>query len=548
MPNQTNSHSSRPILTHINGRLISIVLIALFELLMVGLSFDAYSPQLEDSTSWFAFLAYVGKLPEIILVVFASMLLAMWARLPEHIKSLEASLQNYPLGIPIFLQFLSFATFLIFTIIVFGNDSNANPIPGYAVVGWIISLVLLSLFWLLSIAPWQYWKSFIPQERVSITTSLLVGVLAWVIAYYSQSLWGPLGELTFYSASSLLDLLYSEITVNPELKLLGAKNFVVNIGPPCSGYEGMGLVAIFTTIYLSIYKNEFRFPQALLLFPIGLITIWAFNVIRIVTLMVIGSSISEEMAVGGFHSQAGWISFLLVTFGLLGLAHNLKFFSYQSETKQFFNNKSIGLPSALLIPFIVLTASIILSTTFSAGFIWLYPIRVIFTGIALLFCWKTYSFIVPKFNPETIIVGVFVFFVWILLTYNNYDLNLNFSSSLYSAPSIISITWLVFRCIGAVIIIPIVEELLFRGYLLARLSKQEITLNSAMIFSWKGLIFSSILFGILHSNLLAGTFAGLAYGIVRFRSASILDAVIAHGVTNLLLSLMVIYTSNWSMW
>src|SRR5690606_9428189 len=97
--------------------------------------------------------------------------------------------------------------------------------------------------------------------------------------------------------------------------------------------------------------------------------------------------------------------------------------------------------------------------------------------------------------------------------------------------------------------VPLAEELLFRGYLFGRIEQnQDIQLEGSIPFSWKTLLVTSILFGILHSDLIAGTMAGVVYGWVRYRGNSVLDAVIAHGVTNLLLSVMVLSTGYWSLW
>ena len=108
--------------------------------------------------------------------------------------------------------------------------------------------------------------------------------------------------------------------------------------------------------------------------------------------------------------------------------------------------------------------------------------------------------------------------------------------------------WLLFRFLGSVITVPIAEELLFRGYLLARFARQEIILEGRIVFSWVALILSSILFGLLHADWVAGIVAGLIFGLVRYRSDSIKDAVIAHASANLLLSVYVISSGNWSLW
>ncbi len=73
-------------------------------------------------------------------------------------------------------------------------------------------------------------------------------------------------------------------------------------------------------------------------------------------------------------------------------------------------------------------------------------------------------------------------------------------------------------------------------------------LEGRVDFSWIAIAVSSVLFGLLHSAWVAGIAAGLIYGLVRYRGDSIKDAVIAHACTNLLLTLYVFATGNWSLW
>ena len=76
----------------------------------------------------------------------------------------------------------------------------------------------------------------------------------------------------------------------------------------------------------------------------------------------------------------------------------------------------------------------------------------------------------------------------------------------------------------------------------------RVVVEGKMAFSWIALIVSSILFGLLHSDLIAGIAAGFIFGWVRYRSDSIKDAIVAHASTNLLLSIYVLSTGQWSLW
>lgn len=59
---------------------------------------------------------------------------------------------------------------------------------------------------------------------------------------------------------------------------------------------------------------------------------------------------------------------------------------------------------------------------------------------------------------------------------------------------------------------------------------------------------SSLLFGLLHQRLLAGTLAGLVYGLAVYRRGELGDAVVAHAVTNGLLAGWVLGTGSWELW
>ena len=44
---------------------------------------------------------------------------------------------------------------------------------------------------------------------------------------------------------------------------------------------------------------------------------WALNCVRILALILIGDAGAPAVAAGGFHSEAGWISFIVLSAGLL---------------------------------------------------------------------------------------------------------------------------------------------------------------------------------------------------------------------------------------
>src|SRR5262249_48518838 len=108
--------------------------------------------------------------------------------------------------------------------------------------------------------------------------------------------------------------------------------------------------------------------------------------------------------------------------------------------------------------------------------------------------------------------------------------------------------WLIFRIAGATVTVPLAEELAFRGYLLRRLQSSDWRDLSPRAFTWIWLLISSFLFGVMHGAWLAGTLAGLAYAFAVLRRGQLMDAVLAHAVTNALLAAYVLATGAWALW
>ena len=104
------------------------------------------------------------------------------------------------------------------------------------------------------------------------------------------------------------------------------------------------------------------------------------------------------------------------------------------------------------------------------------------------------------------------------------------------------------RTIRAAVFVPIAEELAFRGYAMRKLVASDFEEVPPDRFTWVSFLLSSILFGMLHGQWLAGTLAGMVFAIAVYRRGLIADAVVAHAVTNALLSAYVLVTHNWSLW
>lgn len=108
------------------------------------------------------------------------------------------------------------------------------------------------------------------------------------------------------------------------------------------------------------------------------------------------------------------------------------------------------------------------------------------------------------------------------------------------------IAWIVVRVLGSSIVVPVLEELAFRAGLQripARAAEPHLGVSAATV-----LAVSSLAFGLMHADILVATLAGLAYGALAAWRGRIGDAIIAHAVTNFLISVHVLALGAWSCW
>ena len=141
-----------------------------------------------------------------------------------------------------------------------------------------------------------------------------------------------------------------------------------------------------------------------------------------------------------------------------------------------------------------------------------------------------------------------VFLLWLTLEPNVDSSKTELARGLAELSAWSATVWLTFRVLGSVIVVPLVEELAFRGYLLRKLIAQDFENVRLGQFTWLSFIMSSVLFGLLHGRWLAGTLAGMAYALAVYRRGQLGDAVLAHITTNALIAICVLVQGRWALW
>jgi exosortase E/protease (VPEID-CTERM system) len=439
-----------------------------------------------------------------------------------------------------------FALFVVVSDVIFNLRAIFSTFPFLWLAAWaLIGTISFLLLGGVVVSPGWLWRN---KRRVIILglAACSVGALAWIAGRASAELWTPMGQLTLISVKSLLSWFSAEIVYDPASAVVGINDFSVQITPVCSGYESIGLITVFLLAYFWWDRHVLRFPKVFLLLPIAIVLVWVANAIRITTLVMVGSWISEDIAIAGFHSQAGWIFFCSIALGLVSLARHLAFFSKNRPAAP--GRDTWNPTAAYLMPLLIIIATALVTGLFIVDFNVFYPLQVIAGSIALI----TYRhYFTPRFSWswQAAAIGIVVFVFWIALEPEpDTAAILAWQTSLYTLPAWLFGAWIVFRIFGSVIIIPVAEELAFRGYLLRRLVSADFTEVPSTRFALVPFIVSSLIFGMLHQNYLGGVLAGALYAIAQTRRGRLSDAILAHAITNGLISIYVIATGSWQLW
>ena len=218
--------------------------------------------------------------------------------------------------------------------------------------------------------------------------------------------------LTYEMAYRGLHAVTADVVAKRAQSILGTSRFQVQISPQCSGYEGLALMLAFGVVWLWFFRRELRFPQALLLVPVGMALITVFNWTRVVVLILIGSAGAPAIATGGFHSQAGWIGFL-ITAVLFSLACQRVPWIAAHPPAPSVRTAEPDATTAYLMPFLCILGTGILAQAASAGFEWLYPLRVAGAAAALWWFRSVYRKLNWRGGWEGAAIGVAVWLIWI---------------------------------------------------------------------------------------------------------------------------------------
>jgi len=178
-----------------------------------------------------------------------------------------------------------------------------------------------------------------------------------------------------------------------------------------------------------------------------------------------------------------------------------------------------------------------------------YVAKTLLVGVSLVMLRRSFEGeIRATFSLEAVLAGVAVFGAWILLDGLYPHIGRSAFNPYAEAAGGAAIAYIIFRMLGAVLVVPVMEEIFWRSFALRFVLRSDFRSVPLGRFSWYGFILVSLLFGLEHHRWLAGIVAGLVYAGLLFRSRNLFVPILSHAVTNLLLGVYVLATQQWTFW
>jgi len=183
---------------------------------------------------------------------------------------------------------------------------------------------------------------------------------------------------------------------------------------------------------------------------------------------------------------------------------------------------------------------------------YLYPCKVICTAALLIYFWGEYRELSWEWGkdrlwPASCLLGLATCLLWVNMDWTLAGASAGFNPLLLPSGPIRLLMTLI-RVGGAVLVVPLMEELFWRSFLLRYLINADFESVPLGKFTWSSFLISSLLFGLEHHLFWAGVLAGALFSVLLYRTRSLTQCVLAHAVTNLALAGYVLGTGRWEFW
>ncbi len=200
---------------------------------------------------------------------------------------------------------------------------------------------------------------------------------------------------------------------------------------------------------------------------------------------------------------------------------------------------------------------------------WIYPLQTVVCGALLICFWKNYTFRPSRGLVLATVLGIVSIVLWILPAHlfhawKDHEThaipllgfaarNEGFDPTIFKHDRFWYALVIIMRFVRMVIVVPLVEEIIWRGWLMRWLVSNDVKpFTSVQIgtHSWKafGITTAAVVFVHSVEDWLGALIFGSLMYFLCVRTKSLAACVLMHAVANLLLGIYVMKTRQWGFW
>jgi CAAX prenyl protease-like protein len=181
-----------------------------------------------------------------------------------------------------------------------------------------------------------------------------------------------------------------------------------------------------------------------------------------------------------------------------------------------------------------------------------FPLQTAVCAGVLAWFWRDYALRLPAKACLAAGIGFLVFALWVApqAVFHRHARLAGFDPGLFAGQPGLYWGEIVMRLARAILVVPLLEEIFWRGFLLRYLIDLPFEAVPFGTYRWQANAVVAIGFMLEHSmpDWPAGLVAGLLYNIVAYRTRSLSSCVLAHALTNALLCAFILTTHQWGFW
>lgn len=184
---------------------------------------------------------------------------------------------------------------------------------------------------------------------------------------------------------------------------------------------------------------------------------------------------------------------------------------------------------------------------------WVYPLQTVVCAAALIFFWRRYDFSGrPLAWIWAVIAGVVALGVWLSpqLVFGASPRRVGFDPTVFENDPALYWLTVIGRFARLVIVVPLVEEIFWRGFLMRYLIRDDFEKVPPGTYSPVSFFAVAGLFMLVHSTAdwPAALATGLLYNGLMVFTKSLPACIAAHAITNLGLGVYIMSTRQWGFW